>query len=293
MAIHRVVQIPDDVDYKSQAFQVPGTKRPGQTGTSPLRLVTIPKKNQFSSLPAHYRNGVSTPRIPAHLVVFYISIVATFGYVDLNTPDTLATLTEVFDSGYALSKDNTFLGHRPVISRNPLIYARHYVWQTYAQVDERRRHIGSAVHHLFENGTVGGGESPTVGLWSPNRPGKLLTLLVWFCLSLNISFQLEWLLVELALNAYGKVGVSLYDTLGDEAVGAFASLKCPFSSGTNYGISQSICKIYCYGAIMKDLMAVQHRPCSPHPNLHHLPSLGHTAQGSAPSPSLKAYCDYR
>lgn len=27
------------------------------------------------------------------------------------------------------------------------------------------------------------------------------------------------MIVELALNAYGKVGVSLYDTLGDEAVG--------------------------------------------------------------------------
>ncbi len=33
------------------------------------------------------------------------------------------------------------------------------------------------------------------------------------------------MVVELALNAYGKVGVSLYDTLGDEAVGAFASLN--------------------------------------------------------------------
>lgn len=30
-------------------------------------------------------------------------------------------------------------------------------------------------------------------------------------------------MVELALNAYGKVGVSLYDTLGGEAVGAFVS----------------------------------------------------------------------
>lgn len=292
MAIHRVVQIPDDVDYKNQGFQVPGTKRPGQTGTSPLRLVTILKIFEKSSFSSLSERCVNSP-VPAHLVVFHIPIVATFGYVDLNTPDTLTTLTEVFDSGYALSKDNTFLGHRPVISRNPLIYARHYVWQTYAQVDERRRHIGSAIHHLFENGTVGGGESPTVGLWSSNRPGKLLTLLVWFSLSLNISFQLEWLLVELALNAYGKVGVSLYDTLGDEAVGAFASLKCPFSYVTNYDISQSICKIYCYGEIMKDLMAVQHRPCSPHPNLHHLPSPGHTAQGSAPSPSPEAYCDYR
>ena len=99
---------------------------------------------------------------------------AIFGYVDLNTPGALTTLPEVFDSGYALSKDLTFLGHRPVVSKSPPKYADHYIWQTYAQVDERRRNLGSGIHALFENGTVGGGELPTVGLWSPNRPGKFL-----------------------------------------------------------------------------------------------------------------------
>jgi long-chain acyl-CoA synthetase len=98
----------------------------------------------------------------------------TFGYVDLDTPGVLSTLPDVFDSGYTVSKNSTFLGHRPVVSKNPLKYAHHYVWQTYAEVDERRRHIGSAIHTLFENGTVGGGEYPTVGLWSTNRPGKFL-----------------------------------------------------------------------------------------------------------------------
>ena len=95
--------------------------------------------------------------------------------MDLDTPNSLTTLTEIFDAGYSLSKDYTFLGHRPVISKNPLTYARNYVWQTYAQADERRRHIGSAIHHLFENRTVGSGEHPTVGIWSPNRPGEFLT----------------------------------------------------------------------------------------------------------------------
>ncbi|KAH9998166.1 hypothetical protein BJV74DRAFT_883293 [Russula compacta] len=159
MAVYKVVPLPPDVDFKNQAREVPGTKRPGQT--------------------AHYQN-------------------ATFGYVDLNTTGSFATLPEVFNAGYALSKDSTFLGYRPVVSKNPFIYAPYYVWQTYAEADERRRHIGSAVHSLFEDGTLGGGEYPTVGLWSSNRP--------------------EWILIELALNAYGKVGVSLYDTLGDEAV---------------------------------------------------------------------------
>lgn len=96
--------------------------------------------------------------------------------MDLNTDGSFATLPEVFDAGYARSKDSTFLGHRPVVSKDPPIYARYYVWQTYAEVDERRRHIGSAVHSLFEDGTLGGGEYPTVGLWSSNRPGKSPTL---------------------------------------------------------------------------------------------------------------------
>ncbi|KAI0256465.1 long-chain-fatty-acid-CoA ligase [Lactifluus subvellereus] len=160
MAVHRAIPVPENIDFKRQALEVPGTKQPGQT--------------------AHYRNAI-------------------FGYVDLNTPGSLTTLPEVFDAGYALSKDSTFLGYRPVASKSPLRYADHYVWQTYAEVNERRRNLGSAVHSLFESGTVGGGgEYPTVGLWSPNRP--------------------EWVLIELALNAYGKVGVSLYDTLGDEAL---------------------------------------------------------------------------
>jgi len=153
------IPLPANPDLKRQSVQVPGTKRPGQT--------------------AHYRNAI-------------------FGYVDFNTPGTFSTVPEIFDAGYALSKDKAFLGHRPLLSRNPLTHARHYVWQTYAEVDERRRNIGSAIHALFENGIVGGGEYPTVGLWSQNRP--------------------EWVLVDLALNAYGKVGVSLYDTLGDQAV---------------------------------------------------------------------------
>lgn len=105
-----------------------------------------------------------------------MSIVAAFGYVDLDTPGVLTTLTEVFDSGYAVSKNSAFLGQRPVISKNPLKYAHHYVWHTYTEVEEKRRLIGSAIHTLFENGTVGGGELPTVGLWSSNRPGIFLAL---------------------------------------------------------------------------------------------------------------------
>jgi long-chain acyl-CoA synthetase len=113
-----------------------------------------------------------TPLTARSCVFNVLSIVAIFGYMDLDTPGVPTTLPEVFDSGYAVSKNSAFLGQRPVVSKNPLTYARHYVWHTYAEVEERRRHIGSAIHTLFENGTAGGGEYPTVGLWSSNRPGK-------------------------------------------------------------------------------------------------------------------------
>ncbi|EIM90194.1 acetyl-CoA synthetase-like protein [Stereum hirsutum FP-91666 SS1] len=158
-SVDKTVLLPETIDYKRQAVEVPGTKKPGQTG--------------------HYRNGL-------------------YGLVDSKTPNVLTTLTEIFEVGLARSRDLTCLGHRPVISTNPLKYADHFVWNTYADSDIRRRQIGSALHHLFKNGVLGGGEYDTVGIWSQNRP--------------------EWQFVEWALNAYQKVGVSLYDTLGKDAV---------------------------------------------------------------------------
>lgn len=79
----------------------------------------------------------------------------------------------MFDTGLALSKDRNFLGYRPKLSTNPVKYADHYVWQTYTEVDARRRAVGSALASLFQQGVLGGGEMETVGLWSQNRPGKL------------------------------------------------------------------------------------------------------------------------
>jgi long-chain acyl-CoA synthetase len=96
---------------------------------------------------------------------------AAFGTLDLDTPGTFKTLIEIFDNGLMLSRNEPFLGHRPVLSKSPLKFADHYVWETYAQVDARRRNLGSALHPLFQSGVLGGGEMETVGIWSPNRPG--------------------------------------------------------------------------------------------------------------------------
>ncbi|KII88692.1 hypothetical protein PLICRDRAFT_689891 [Plicaturopsis crispa FD-325 SS-3] len=151
------------LDYTKQSLPVPGTKRPGQT--------------------AHYRN-------------------AAFGLIGHETTDALApltTCTAIFDKGLRLSKDKPFLGHRPVLSTKPLTFAPHFVWETYSQVDQRRRNVGSALLHSFQTGELGGGELNTVGIWSQNRP--------------------EWQIIDIALQGYGLVGVSLYDTLGRDSVG--------------------------------------------------------------------------
>ncbi|KAI6150965.1 long-chain-fatty-acid-CoA ligase [Pisolithus tinctorius] len=150
--------LPDSVDHGKQSVTVPGTKQPGQTH--------------------HYRN-------------------AFYGLLDPDSPNYPKTLQDIFNNGYSFNPDAKLLGHRPVISRSPLKFGP-YVWQTYREVDVRRRRIGSALHRLFATGELKAADMETVGIWSQNRP--------------------EWQLVEFALHAYGKVGVSLYDTLGKESV---------------------------------------------------------------------------
>ncbi|KIL69616.1 hypothetical protein M378DRAFT_1048314 [Amanita muscaria Koide BX008] len=155
----KTIPLPPVIPYDKQSAEVAGTKRPGQT--------------------AHYRNAI-------------------FGSQIEDAPNSFKTLDEVFDSGLKTGRNQPFLGHRPIVSKNPLRFANAYVWETYGQIDERRRHIGSALHAMFSKGEVGGGEYETVGIWSQNRP--------------------EWQIVDIALQTYRKVSVSLYDTLGKDSV---------------------------------------------------------------------------
>ncbi|KZS99134.1 long-chain-fatty-acid-CoA ligase [Sistotremastrum niveocremeum HHB9708] len=151
---------PANADYLHQGVEVPGSKRPGQTG--------------------HIRNSA-------------------FPFIDLDTPEAPKSVDQLFEAGLAKSGDKPFLGHRAVTSTNPLTHANHYTWQSYKQIDQRRRYVGSALEKLFRDGSVGvAGELQSVGVWSQNRP--------------------EWQIIDLAVHAYNKVGVSLYDTLGPDAV---------------------------------------------------------------------------
>ncbi|KAG8887969.1 hypothetical protein FRB98_008642 [Tulasnella sp. 332] len=107
-------------------------------------------------------------------------------------------LPELFESGLSRGLDRPFLGSRSVVSEVPLVFGREYIWQTYGEVDKRRRAIGSAIEYKFNSGMYAqGGEFETVGIWSINTP--------------------HWQTIDLACQAYNKVSVSLYDTLGVDA----------------------------------------------------------------------------
>ncbi|KAF7789543.1 hypothetical protein EIP86_000489 [Pleurotus ostreatoroseus] len=126
------VPMPPDSDYTKQSYEVPGTRRPGQTG--------------------HYRG-------------------TAFPFLTLDSPRAFTNLTEFFDSGRSNvpSGDFPFLGRRPVISKNPLKYADHYEWWSWDTVDVRRRQLGSGVNKLFVDGTI---RAPLriVGIYSGNSP---------------------------------------------------------------------------------------------------------------------------
>ncbi|XP_006462792.1 hypothetical protein AGABI2DRAFT_186655 [Agaricus bisporus var. bisporus H97] len=123
---------------------------------------------------------------------------AIWGLIDENTPNTFLTLDQIFEDGLKVGREREFLGHRSIISTNPLKFADRYEWITYGEVDKKRRYIGSAMHSLFSQDEVGGGEYQTVGIWSANRP--------------------EWQIIDIATQSYEKVSVSLYETLGKDVI---------------------------------------------------------------------------
>ncbi|KAJ7632188.1 hypothetical protein FB45DRAFT_1057323 [Roridomyces roridus] len=147
---------------------------------------TLPYDKQSVPVP-----GTKRPGQTAH----YVN--GLWGPLDL-AKHAIKTLPDIFTSGLSTGKDKPLLGYRPLLSKNSLKFGPRYEWYTFGQVDTRRRELGSAIHHLFQTKVCGGGELDTVGLWSINRP--------------------EWQMVDLALQAYNKVSVSLYDTLGKDSV---------------------------------------------------------------------------
>ncbi|PIL22879.1 transporter [Ganoderma sinense ZZ0214-1] len=123
---------------------------------------------------------------------------AQFPLLTLETPGLITNLVDLFNEGLKRSEGGPFLGHRPILSKKPVTFANYHVWESWPEVDVRRRAVGSALHKLFQTKELGGHELDTVGIWSKNCP--------------------NWLLVDLACQAYSKITVALYDTLGAESV---------------------------------------------------------------------------
>ncbi|KAG9104856.1 hypothetical protein FRC06_008086 [Ceratobasidium sp. 370] len=160
------ISYPPNIDYSRQGVEVPGTRKEGQTG--------------------HYRNGLWPDLITLDTPQPHVK------------PKPIRTLVDIFDSGLYKSRNEPFTGVRPALPDGSL--AKYFEWSTYAEIDVRRRRVGSALEVFRRNGELwnNGEKLQTVGLWSGNRP--------------------EWQVIDLALHAYDKVGVSLYDTLGPDSV---------------------------------------------------------------------------
>ncbi|CAG11523.1 unnamed protein product [Tetraodon nigroviridis] len=101
--------------------------------------------------------------------------------------DDARTFYELFLRGLRESNNGPCLGSRKL--NHP------YEWQSYQEVADRAKHIGSA---LLNKGHSHTGDK-FIGIFSLNRP--------------------EWTISELACYTYSLVAVPLYDTLGREAIG--------------------------------------------------------------------------
>lgn len=55
------VPYPPDADYNKQMYEVPGTKKPGQTGMYPPRRES--PRRSLTVCAAHYRNSTRVPRV--------------------------------------------------------------------------------------------------------------------------------------------------------------------------------------------------------------------------------------
>ncbi|KAI5367906.1 Putative AMP-dependent synthetase/ligase, AMP-binding, ANL domain-containing protein [Septoria linicola] len=106
----------------------------------------------------------------------------------------ITTAHDFFEQSAKRVPNNKCLGFRPYDSTKQTWGP--YVWQTYAQIQERRKNFGVGLVALHEQVGVNGRQYG-VGLWCQNRP--------------------EWQITDLACMSQSLFSVSLYDTLGPDA----------------------------------------------------------------------------
>ncbi|KAK9481089.1 eukaryotic long-chain fatty acid CoA synthetase (LC-FACS) [Lipomyces japonicus] len=106
------------------------------------------------------------------------------------------TVYDVFEHSASVFADGDCLGHR-YYSPQYKTWGP-YVWQSYAQVADRRTHFGSGLLKVAHDvAGVQAADKFPVAIFSPNRA--------------------EWVITDLACQAYNLYNVALYDSLGPEA----------------------------------------------------------------------------
>ncbi|GAB7354410.1 hypothetical protein MBLNU459_g4903t1 [Dothideomycetes sp. NU459] len=105
----------------------------------------------------------------------------------------VATAHDFFEQTATNSPNNKCLGHRPYDPATKTFGP--YVWETYGQVQKRRRDFGIGIVSLHQQLGITG-KQYGVGLWCQNRP--------------------EWQITDLGCMSQSLYTVSLYDTLGPD-----------------------------------------------------------------------------
>ena len=128
---------------------------------------------------AAYRGGTCCPPRKRNLAFFWMVLIrfaciAFLKQTSLEDPNSFQTTVEVFEQGLqTVGKDAQCVGYRPKVSDDPLKFADHYLWQTYGEVDTRRKNLGSAIQGLFNSGDALAADGlETIALWSMNIPGE-------------------------------------------------------------------------------------------------------------------------
>ncbi|ORZ33858.1 long-chain-fatty-acid-CoA ligase [Catenaria anguillulae PL171] len=117
------------------------------------------------------------------------------------------TLYEAFYNTARAHPEYFCLGHRQ--KTGPATWAP-YTWQTYGQVATRATHFGSGLMRIMDDIVV-----PAVGMPKTAAPGSRRAFHHLGLYSVN---RPEWLIADIGCHSYSAVSVSLYDTLGPEAL---------------------------------------------------------------------------
>ncbi|GJJ09089.1 hypothetical protein Clacol_003311 [Clathrus columnatus] len=206
-----VMLFPSPLLYTRQTVEVEPSKKDNETAQSGFYDLHSPlARRNVSQL---FQSGYQLPKSIVHPQ--FKSGFKRSNYAYINSDPHFALHPADEDSG-----SKPCLGHRPLLSLNPLKYASEYVWMTYEDVDRRRRELGSAFKWFFRklesDGLTKKGRNAVVvgpGEVKDEMGLEMETICVW---AVN---SVEWKLVDLACQAYGKVITALYDSSSNDTVG--------------------------------------------------------------------------